>query len=98
MFNLESLANLSFQDRNNVSRYKESLLKVLRAENSPYKNLNKAEFENLEKCIEGYTGKRIFFNKGCYNFVNLADDVNEIARVEDDISKFLNGFSVKNIT
>lgn len=98
MFNLESLANLSFQDRNNVSRYKESLLKVLRAENSPYKNLNKSEFEKLEKCIEGYAGKNTSFNKGCYNFVNLADDASEMARVENDISKFLRDFSVKNIT
>ena len=40
MFNLERIANLSYLNRNNPASYKESLLKVLRGENSPYKNLN----------------------------------------------------------
>jgi len=95
MFELEQMAQLSYLDRNNPSKYKEVLLKILRGENSPYKNLNKVDYKKLEKCIESYTGQNISFNKGCYNFVNLANDSKETVRIEEEIRKFLEEFSPK---
>lgn len=96
MFQLENMANVDYVLRDNPSKYKEVLLKVLQGENSPYKNLSKSSFKELEKIIKEY--KPINYESSVYYpFKALANEPQEFARINKAITDFINNFSFKDL-
>ena len=97
MYQLEKIyGDNGIKLRNNPQLYRDALLGILHGENSPYKNLDKSEFEKLENFIKLYKYSPKPGNK-YYKYAVLADEPEEAARVSRNTTRFINEFDIKNL-
>lgn len=95
MFELERCKDeVEYTVRKNPKLYKEILLKKLYSEFSPYKNLPKEEFCELESAIKNYSGTIEETSNPYYKYVALADEPKEFERITNAIKDFINSFSI----
>ena len=96
IFQLENMANIDIALRDNPQKYKEILLKVLHSNDSPYKNLSKESFKELEEVIKNYKPINIETTT-YYPYMAFVNEPIEFARIDRATTDFINNFSIKNM-
>ena len=100
LFQLEHLtgSNSMFLLREDPAQYRKVLLSVLNNNKELYENLSPNEYNEIVQAIRNYVPikTKTLANK-YYQYVKLANEPEEFARIEQSIADFINTFSVKKL-